>query len=102
MNVINTTRIKIRTARQDILKEDMMADQKINIQYASKYSNSSNYWKYSIGQNRQLAALDVMQKSRMKRLFFLPGLRPIHSEVRNTLAYSIILKRCTRTDILAL
>ncbi|MCK7538581.1 MAG: S46 family peptidase [Marinilabiliales bacterium] len=31
-----------------------MADPKVNIQYASKYSGSSNYWKFSIGQNEGL------------------------------------------------
>ncbi|MBN2863012.1 MAG: S46 family peptidase, partial [Bacteroidales bacterium] len=33
---------------------------KINIQYASNYSRSSNYWKYSIGMNAQLEKLDVI------------------------------------------
>ena len=41
---------------------DMMADPKINIQYASKYSGSSNYWKYSIGQKRGLEKLNVKAK----------------------------------------
>jgi hypothetical protein len=41
---------------------DMVADPKINIQYASKYSGSSNYWKYSIGQNNQLKNLNVIAK----------------------------------------
>lgn len=42
-------RIDIRGARQDILKEDMAASDKVRIQYASKYANSSNYWKNTIG-----------------------------------------------------
>ena len=41
---------------------DMKADQKVNIQYASKYSVSSNYWKYSIGQNEGLERLNVKGK----------------------------------------
>ena len=41
---------------------DMQADQKVNIQYASKYSGSSNYWKYSIGQNSRLERLNVKAK----------------------------------------
>jgi hypothetical protein len=48
--------------RQEILMTDMQADQKINIQYASKYSNSSNYWKYSIGQKAGLERLNVKAK----------------------------------------
>ena len=38
MKITNTNRIKIRGERQDILMEDMMADPKVNIQYASKYA----------------------------------------------------------------
>lgn len=62
MKITNPNRIKIRGIKQDIWMADMMADQKINIQYASKYSGSSNYWKYSIGQNNQLKNLNVIAK----------------------------------------
>ncbi|HBZ19682.1 MAG TPA: hypothetical protein DEO60_01020 [Bacteroidales bacterium] len=62
LKITNPNRIKIRGTRQEILMADMMADQKVNIQYASKYSGSSNYWKYSIGQNNQLKALNVPAK----------------------------------------
>jgi hypothetical protein len=34
----------------------------IRIKYASKFARSSNYWKYSIGQNKGLKALDVVGK----------------------------------------
>ncbi len=55
----NPIRIKVRGVRQDILMDAMQADQKTNIQYASKYARSSNYWKNSIGMNRGLAKLNV-------------------------------------------
>jgi Peptidase S46 len=60
MNIINPDRIKIRGIKQDIWKADMVASEKVNIQYASKYLISSNYWKYSIGQNNQFKNLDVI------------------------------------------
>lgn len=60
MTITNPTRVKIRGIKQDIWKNDMLEDRKINIQYASKYSSSSNYWKYSIGMNTQLERLDVI------------------------------------------
>ena len=60
LNITNPNRIKIRGLRQDILLKDMMADKKVNIQYAAKYSRSSNYWKYSIGQNEGFTKLNVM------------------------------------------
>jgi hypothetical protein len=62
MKISNPNRVKIRGVKQDIWMADMASDPKINIQYASKYSISSNYWKYSIGQNNQLKNLDVMSK----------------------------------------
>lgn len=57
LNITNKDRIKIRGERQDIWLKDMKADPKVNIQYASKYSGSSNYWKFSIGQNEGLERL---------------------------------------------
>ena len=62
LKITNPNRIKIRGVKQEIWMNDMLADQKINIQYASKYSSSSNYWKYSIGQNRGLERLNVKAK----------------------------------------
>ncbi len=58
----NPIRIKVRTEKQRIMKEDMEKSDKVRIQYASKYSRSSNYWKYSIGQNKGLKALNVFGK----------------------------------------
>lgn len=60
LQIVHPDRIKIRGIKQDIWMKDMQADQKVNIQYASKYSGSSNYWKYSIGQKGGLERLNVM------------------------------------------
>ena len=62
LKITHPNRIKIRGMRQEILMADMQADQKVNIQYASKYSGSSNYWKYSIGQKAGLEKLNVKAK----------------------------------------
>ncbi|MFO7575489.1 MAG: S46 family peptidase [Bacteroidales bacterium] len=59
LSITHPNRIKIRGIRQEILMADMMADQKVNIQYASKYSGSSNYWKNSIGMKAGLERLNV-------------------------------------------
>lgn len=59
MKITNANRIYIRGIKQDILLKDMLADRAINIQYASKYAGSSNYWKNSIGQNKALKRLKV-------------------------------------------
>ena len=52
LDIENPQRIFIRGERQAILKEDMAASDKVRIQYASKYAQSSNYWKNSIGMSR--------------------------------------------------
>jgi len=62
MNITNKNRIKIRGIKQDIWLKDMQSDEKINIQYAAKYSGSSNYWKFSIGQNQGLTRLHSAEK----------------------------------------
>ncbi len=71
MEVKNENRIKFRTVKLDILKKDMQSDPKVEIQYAAKYSISSNYWKYSIGQNRQFDALNVIEKKQLEEAAFL-------------------------------
>jgi len=64
MNITNESRAKIRGVRQQILMKDMLADPAVFIQYASKYARSSNYWKYSIGQNQGLKHLKVLKKKK--------------------------------------
>ncbi len=61
MDIVNDSRIVPREAKQKIWRKYMLADEKINIQYASKYSRSSNYWKNSIGMNRGIKNLDVIE-----------------------------------------
>jgi hypothetical protein len=70
LEVTNPNRIKIRGIRQEILKADMQADEKVDIMYASKYARSSNYWKYSIGQNKGIIRLDVVEQKRAQEKQF--------------------------------
>jgi hypothetical protein len=58
----NPNRIKIRGERQQLMMEDMLSGNDIRIKYASKYSTSSNYWKYSIGQNEGIKNLDLINR----------------------------------------
>jgi hypothetical protein len=64
LKIVHPDRIKIRGVKQEIWMKDMMADQKVNIQYSAKYSGSSNYWKYSIGQKGSLEKLNVIGKKK--------------------------------------
>ena len=66
----NPNRIFVRGERQKILWDAMSNSDAIRIQYASKYSGSSNYWKNSIGKNRGLARLHVRdQKAAIEERF---------------------------------
>ena len=62
MDVVNDIRITAREAKLNIIRDFMVTGQKARIQYATKFARSSNYYKYSIGQNKGLVALDVIGK----------------------------------------
>ena len=71
MEIVNPIRVYVRTIKQEIMKADMDASETVDIQYASKYSQSANYWKYSIGQNKGLEALNVIgKKQAIEKDFF--------------------------------
>ena len=61
MNATNTPRIQVREARQAVLKKEMLASDKVRIQYAAKYAQSSNYWKNSIGMNKAIIDNEVLE-----------------------------------------
>jgi len=60
----NPTIVKIRDKKLKIMKEGMNADEKVRLQYASKYARTSNYWKYYIGQTKGLKRLKVSEKKK--------------------------------------
>lgn len=64
LNLVYPTRIKIRRAKLDIYSEDMKADPKVRIQYASKYARVANYWKNFIGMSEGLKKLKVAEKKK--------------------------------------
>ena len=52
MNGINTGYDRCAGVKQAIWKREMDLHPDIRIKYASKYDESSNYWKNSIGTNK--------------------------------------------------
>ena len=64
MNNSNQAQIDIRGIKQAIWKREMDRRDDIRIKYASKYDESSNYWKNSIGVNRAIRKLHVLEKKR--------------------------------------
>lgn len=61
---INKPRIEVRGIKQGLWKDAMLKDDAVRIKYASKYAGSSNYWKNSIGMNKGLAKLDVINRKK--------------------------------------
>ena len=62
LEITNPTIVKIREKKLSIMKEGMDSDKKIKIQYAAKYAQTSNYWKYYIGQSKGLRRMNVYNK----------------------------------------
>lgn len=60
----NQAQIDVRGVKQAIWKREMDRSDAIRIKYASKYDESSNYWKNSIGMNRAVRKLKVLEKKR--------------------------------------
>ena len=70
MDVTNDIRYTVRTEKLRIMKEGMDAAAATRIQYASKYAQCANYWKYSHEQNIALENLNTMgEKERIEREF---------------------------------
>ena len=75
LEITHPNRIKIRGVKQGLMMEDMLSSEEINIKYASKYSRSSNYWKYSIGQTNGLNNLNVVDRKKELEAEFLEWIK---------------------------
>ncbi len=58
----NGIRIEVRDIKQNIIKKYMDKSDETRIKYSAKYYESTNYYKYSIGQNKALPELKVIEK----------------------------------------
>ena len=58
----NTPRYQTREIKQDIMLRHMRADEAVRIKYDSKYAQSSNYWKNSIGMNKCIDSIGLIQQ----------------------------------------
>ncbi len=68
INNENIPRIQAREAKQAVMTAAMNSSEAIRIMYASKYAQSSNYWKNSIGMNKALDELGVVaEKQALER-----------------------------------
>ncbi len=66
MTTQNEALITIRGIKQEIWKKHMDRENTIRIKYASKYDESSNYWKNSIGMNQAIKCLKVVERKQAR------------------------------------
>ena len=66
MKTTNDVRYQVRGVKLAILDEAMRKSDAIRIMYASKYASSSNYWKFSLGQNQALENLKVIDEKKQQ------------------------------------
>ena len=58
----NTPRAQIRGVKQDVMIRHMRASEAVRIKYDSKYAQSSNYWKNSLGMNKCIDSVGIIRQ----------------------------------------
>ena len=58
----NTIRAQVRGVKQEVMIRHMRADEAVRIKYDSKYAQSSNYWKNSIGMNKCIDSIGIINQ----------------------------------------
>ena len=60
----NATRAQVRGVKQEVMIRHMRADEAVRIKYDSKFAQSSNYWKNSIGMNKCIDSIGIINQKR--------------------------------------
>lgn len=60
----NDPRQQIRGVKQEVMLRHMRADEGVRIKYDSKFAQSSNYWKNSIGMNKCIDSIGIVKNKR--------------------------------------
>ena len=58
----NAPRAQIRGVKQDVMIRHMRASEAVRIKYDSKYAQSSNYWKNSLGMNKCIDSVGIIRQ----------------------------------------
>lgn len=85
---LNPAKIKIRDNALKIIDKYMKSDEKIKIQYASKYASVANYWKKWIGESQGLAQSNAIQKRRDYEAKFTENLKGLNNR-KNKEKYAV-------------
>ncbi len=60
----NDPRQQVRGVKQDVMLRHMRSSEVVRIKYDSKYAQSSNYWKNSIGMNKCIDSIGLVNQKR--------------------------------------
>ncbi len=60
----NAPRVQVRSLKQDIMIRHMRANEAVRIKYDSKYAQSSNYWKNSMGMNKCIDSIGIINQKK--------------------------------------
>ena len=58
----NAPRAQIRGVKQEVMIKHMRANEGVRIKYDSKYAQSSNYWKNSLGMNKCIDSVGIVRQ----------------------------------------
>lgn len=64
LDLYNPSVVEVRDLKLKTMKSHMDADLAVRIQYAAKYAQTANYWKYYIGQSKGLKRLGIEDQKR--------------------------------------
>ncbi|HOZ82625.1 MAG TPA: S46 family peptidase [Bacteroidia bacterium] len=64
LDITSPSLVKLRTKRLDVINNAMADNDAIRIKYQAKRNQVSNYWKYFIGQQKQLKRMKVVEQKR--------------------------------------
>ena len=72
-HVLNPPLVRVRAARQDVLRDFMRSDENLHLKYAAKFAASANYYKNAVGVTQWIDSLDIFEKKRAEEEAFLRG-----------------------------
>ncbi|KAA6342963.1 Dipeptidyl-peptidase 7 [termite gut metagenome] len=79
----NQAMIDVRSVKQAVWKREMDKRADIQLKYAAKYAESSNYWKNSIGMNNAIRKQKVLEKRRAGEIELLRRIQKSGKDTQN-------------------
>ena len=96
-DIDNTVQINMRNVKQEVMLDEMLSDPQVKIQYASKYSGSTNAYKRAMGSNWAIDMRDFegSKREQQERLIEWANSnnRPEYIDALNTIEDIVMNKR---------